>query len=33
MPQIDDILRLWSEVRDVSEIARVTSHDHRTASV
>ncbi len=30
MPQIDDIRRLWSEGRDVSEIARVTGHDGKT---
>ena len=30
MPQIDDIRRLWSEGRDVSEIARVTGHDRKT---
>ena len=33
MPQIDDIRRLWSEGLDVSEIARVTGHDRKTASV
>lgn len=32
MPQIDDIRRLWSEGRDVSEIALVTGHDRKTAS-
>ncbi len=31
MPQIDDIRRLWSERRDVTEIARVTGHDRKTA--
>ena len=30
MPQIDDIRRLWSEGRDVSEIARMTGHDRET---
>lgn len=30
VPQIDDIRRLWSEGRDVSEIARVTGHDRKT---
>ena len=33
MPQIDDIRRLWSEGRDVSEISRVTGHDRKMASV
>lgn len=30
MPHIDDIRRLWSEGRDVTEIARVTGHDRKT---
>ena len=30
MPQIDDIRRLWSEGRDVTEIARMTGHDRKT---
>ena len=30
MPQIDDIRRLWSEGRDVSEISRMTGHDRKT---
>ena len=30
MPQIDGIRRLWSEGRDVSEIARVNGHDRKT---
>lgn len=30
MPHIDDIRRLWSEGRDVSEISRVTGHDRKT---
>lgn len=30
MPHIDDIRRLWSEGRDVTEIARMTGHDRKT---
>ena len=30
MPHIDDMRRLWSEGRDVTEIARVTGHDRKT---
>ena len=30
MPQIDDIRRLWSEGRDVTEISRMTGHDRKT---
>jgi|GEM_PF-1120935 len=30
IPQIDDMHRLWPEGRDVSEIARMTSHDRKT---
>lgn len=30
MPQIDDICRLWSEGRDVSEIARMTGLVRKT---
>ena len=30
MPQIDDMRRLWSEGRDVSETARVTGHGRKT---
>lgn len=30
MPQRDGIRRLWSEGRDVSEIARVIGHDRKT---
>lgn len=30
MPQIDDMRRLWSEGRGVSEIARATGHDRKT---
>ena len=32
VPQIDDIRRLWSEGRDVTEIARITGHDRKTVS-
>ena len=30
MPQVDNMRRLWSEGRDVSETARVTGHDRKT---
>ena len=30
VPQIDDVRRLWSEGRDVSEIARGTGHGRKT---
>ena len=33
VPRIDEMRRLWSEGLDVSEIARVTGHDRKTASV
>ena len=32
MPQIDDIRRLWSKGRDVTEAVRVTGHDRKTVS-
>ena len=31
VPQIDEIRRLWSEGREVSETARVTGHDRKMA--
>ena len=30
MPRMDDMRRLWSEGRDVSEVARVTGNDRKT---
>jgi len=32
MPHIDDIRRLWSEGRDVTEIARVTGLTYEAAA-
>ena len=30
MSQVDDIRRLWSEGRHVTEISRMTGHDRKT---